>query len=140
MRKLLVSIAILFAIVCQAGSVEKDPDLQNKTSCEKQTGDNVTRFILFKLNLEPGSKEEAEFKKKTLALAADKGVKEMGWLVIEGGQTDFTHGVRIVFYCEADIKPYVQGKPHRDYIRDVWKPVVGASQLVDYTEPEITEK
>lgn len=140
MKSLLFSIAILFALVCQAGSVEKNLDLHSKIIFDKQTGENVTRFILFKLNLEPGSNEEAEFKKRTLALAADKGVKEMGWLVINGGQTEFTHGLRIVFINKDAIQPYVQSKPHRDYIRDVWKPVVGAFQLVDYTESEIAKK
>jgi len=98
----------------------------------------VTRLVLFKLNLESGSSAEQEFKEKTLALAAVKGVKEIGWLKVEGGQTEFSHGVRIVFENADAIQPYVKSKPHREYIRDVWVPAVGASQLIDYSEPEIT--
>jgi len=140
MRNLLISVAIFLVSVCQAGTSVTSLKEQSKPTYEAQTGENVTRLVLFKLNLEPGSAEEQEFRKKTLALAADEGVKEMGWLKIEGGKTEFTHGVRIVFYNEAAIKPYVQSKAHRDYIRDVWMPVVGVSQLVDYTEPDIAKK
>ncbi len=100
-------------------------------------GEPVTRMVLFKLNLEPGSKAEQEFREKTLALSAIDGVKEIGWMKMEGGQGEFTHGVRIVFKSAAAIEPYVKSKAHREYIRDIWAPVVGATQLFDYTEPGI---
>lgn len=137
MKTVLLGIAIFLGFVLQAGSDNTKSNTTMTVVSNQPTNENVTRLILFKLNITPGSVEEADFKKKTLSLAADTGVKEMGWLKIEGGQTEFTHGVRIVFYNRAAIEPYVQSKAHREYIRDVWKPVVGAAQLLDYTEPDI---
>lgn len=137
MKSVMVFKLILLGFVLQVGANITNPQNLLNNNLEKKADESITRFILFELKLEPGSIEEAEFKKKTLALADDPGVKEMGWLQIEGGKTEYTHGLRIVFYNRAAIDPYVQSKAHMEYLRDVWKPVIGVAQLIDYTEPDI---
>ncbi len=103
-------------------------------------GETVTRMIVFDLKLEPGSAEEKAFKDATLALAAHESVKEMAWMDVDGKKSGYNRGVRIVFFNSNAVEPYVKSKEHREYIRDVWKPVVGELQMIDYTEPEISSK
>ena len=113
------------------------PLQKGRTEKEKTSSENITRFIFFKLNIEPGSEEEELFKNKTLALANDPGVKEMGWVKLKESKTEYTHGLRIVFYNEAAIDPYVKSEAHMEVVKDVWKPVVGPAQIFDYVEPEV---
>jgi len=96
-------------------------------------GEEVTRFIQFKLELPEGSAAEQTFKEKTLKLAGIPGVKEMGWLEIEGNG-EFNHGVRIVFGDRKSLDAYVAHADHKNYLKTVWAPNVKKAQLIDYRE------
>jgi hypothetical protein len=97
----------------------------------------IHRHIFFKLDLPKGSPAEKEFVEKTMALAKLPTVEKFIWMDVLNSKEQFTHGVCIVFKDEAAMNTYVQAREHRQYIRDVWKPVVTESQLTDYTEGQV---
>ncbi len=102
----------------------------------------ICRQILFKLDLPKDSPEEKVFIEQTSALAALPTVKAFIWLNLAEGKKDkekeFTHGLRIVFADDAAMKSYVQHQQHRQYIKEVWSPLVKKMQMVDYTETTVT--
>jgi hypothetical protein len=98
-------------------------------------GEEITRFIQFKLELPQSSPAVQTFKTQTLELAEIPGVKEMGWLEVEGND-EFNYGVRIVFHDRKSLDAYVAHKDHKSYLKTVWAPNVKKAQLIDYKETE----